>query len=85
MNQSQLVKQRTEIIFEFIVQYKRNFDGCSPSFREMRNAAGLASTSGVWGYLEKLEEQNRIMVHRNFSRHIEVIGGRWKYTAGDRG
>lgn len=67
-------------IFDFIVQFKREHDGNSPSIREIMDACGLHSTSYVASTLDKLVADGRLMIgrHKNDFRMIFVIGGAWE-------
>jgi SOS-response transcriptional repressor LexA len=70
-------------IFGFIKAYKQDHDGNSPTIREIGEASGIASTSLVLFYLNKLEKQGLIrrpepeFGHR-FAATIEVVGGLWR-------
>lgn len=41
-------------IYDFIVSYKMEHDGNSPSYREIANGCGLASTNSVHAYVHAL-------------------------------
>lgn len=73
-----------EKLFDFIVAYKVEHDGNSPTYREMMAATGLTSTSMVAWHLEKLEDAGLIERPQQVgnSRVIEVVGGRWEYDRG---
>lgn len=68
-----------EKLFDFIVAYKVEHDGNSPTYREMMAATGLTSTSMVAWHLEKLEAEGLIERPQQVgnSRVIEVVGGEW--------
>jgi len=68
-----------EKLMAFIVAYKQDHDGNSPTYREMMAATGLSSTSMVAYHLEKLEQDGLIERPQSVgnSRVIEVAGGRW--------
>ncbi|MGA2504236.1 MAG: hypothetical protein ABSG01_09120 [Anaerolineales bacterium] len=73
-------------VFAFIVSYKQNHDGNSPTIREIGEAVGVNSTSLVLFYLNKLEKQGRIRrpepkIGERFAANIEVIGGKWDAPA----
>ena len=63
----------------FIIGYKKQHDGNSPTYREIMQATGVSSTSTVAYHLERLEVAGVIerpqMVGN--ARIIEVVGGRW--------
>lgn len=67
-------------IFRFIVGYKESYDGNSPSLRKIGNAVGINSTAWVNYYLDRLEDEGRIIRrHDGTTGQIEVVGGRWVY------
>lgn len=73
-------KPSLELIFDFILKYKRTHDGCSPSIREIQRNCNIHSTSRVSYYLHKLAADNKIIYHADGrSRSLEVIGGKWSY------
>jgi SOS-response transcriptional repressor LexA len=66
-----MTKQQRDLltfIDEFIIE-----NGYSPSFREMQDALGLKSKSGVFRLLRGLEEQGRIRRLHYRKRALEVI------------
>jgi hypothetical protein len=78
---------RTEQVFKFIVDYKHAHDGNSPTMREIMAGCKISTTSLIFFYLNKLEEQGFIRRFeppngsRSFAK-IEVIGGKWIYLGG---
>jgi repressor LexA len=68
-------------VFNYIVEYKRENDGNSPTIRDICAAVGFSSTSYVNYILEKLEHFEFIMRDKAKSRGISVIGGHWSYIA----
>ena len=70
-----------EDIFDFIVRWKRNHDGNSPSLSQIMTHCKITSKSVVVYILEKLESQQKIIrVGPKYERRIQVVGGRWDYT-----
>jgi SOS-response transcriptional repressor LexA len=68
-------------IFDWIVKYKREHDGNSPSLREMMRACGIVSTSTMTSRIDEMEAQGLIaLAGRGKSRCIVVIGGEWRFT-----
>ncbi len=64
-------------IFDYIVQFKKEHDGCPPSMRQIANTLGL-STSVIFDHLNGLAALG--MIKRDVkgqSRMIEVVGGVW--------
>jgi SOS-response transcriptional repressor LexA len=71
-----------EAVFDFIVAYKREHDGNSPTIREIMLACGISSTSMVVFYLNKLERRGIIrrpepVFGARYANGIEVVGGKW--------
>ncbi len=62
----------------FIVDYKAENDGLSPTVREIADGVGVVSSSTVFYMLAKLEELGVIRYHGR-SRGIIVVGGCWSY------
>lgn len=67
-------------IYQFILEYKREHDGNSPTFREIRQACQISSTSMVSYYLRQLEAETKISLQPG-TRSIAVVGGEWRLTA----
>lgn len=76
---------KTDMMFRLIVEYKRRFDGISPSIRELTIGCGLSSTSMGEFYLKKLEEQQKIKRMPGVSRGIMVVGGEWRHILSPNG
>jgi len=71
------MKHRTQTLYRFIIRYKREHDGNSPSTREIAGYLGT-STSVVNYHLDKLEQQCLISrTGDSQSRSIAVAGARW--------
>ena len=75
-----------EEIYNYIVMYKCQNDGNSPSMRQIALRCGLASTSQVDYYLNMLEVQNKIRRTDKGDgvdnrRQIAVVGGQWRIKA----
>ena len=70
-------------IFDFIVTYKRNHDGNSPTGREIMDACNISSTSMVDFYLNELAKKGKIerLGGKGASRNIRVVGGSWTFPA----
>lgn len=71
-----------EIVFEFLVQYKRQHDGNTPSTREIAETCCL-STSAVNYHLTWLELEDRIRVSRDGRRRVEIVGGIWELSTSE--
>jgi SOS-response transcriptional repressor LexA len=66
-------------IFDFIVAYKKEHDGNSPTSREIMDATYVSSTSVVHYHLYVLERDGKIIQNRRTSRSIEIVGGTWTF------
>jgi SOS-response transcriptional repressor LexA len=68
-------------VYQFIVAFKRDHDGVSPSISEIQKDCGLSSTSVVRSYLQELERLGMIVCKysqgKSLSRMIQVVGGSW--------
>jgi DNA-binding transcriptional regulator YhcF (GntR family) len=69
-----------DLVYQYIVEYKRQHDGLSPSITEMARALSMNRTTARYHVL-MLEHEGRIrLVGR---RAIQVIGGAWDLPEGD--
>ena len=66
-------------VFDFIVKFKADNDGVSPSYREIMEACDISSFSHVKYLLGKLAAGGRISLGDGKSRTIYVTGGQWQY------
>ena len=66
-------------IFNWIVEYKTQHDGNSPTHRELMRACHMSSLSVVAYTLRRLERAGKITLagQRAQTRRIVVIGGEW--------
>ena len=73
-----MISERQRNIFEFIVDFKSNNDGNSPTIREIVEGCGISSTSVVNYNLLKLAEFGIIgLSSSGAARKISIPGGRW--------
>lgn len=70
-------EERKEAVFKFILEYKKKYDGNSPTFREIVNNTDLTSVSMTTFYLKQLEEDGLILIRHNRNRSIIVVDGKW--------
>lgn len=69
---------RTQEIYDFIVEYMISTCGLPPTLREIMTACGVGSSSDVRRHLEMLERDGLIELYKGrVSRGIKVIGGEW--------
>ena len=71
------MKNKAKEVLEFIIAYKSEHDGVSPSFREIGEACGMVSTSTVAYYLASLRADGILDFQDGVPRSIEVMSGRW--------
>lgn len=75
-------KKTREQVYDFIVWYKNEYDGISPSLVEIMEAVKLNSKSPVHGHIESLIEEGRLARHPHAepkaARCLIVVGGKWK-------
>lgn len=70
-------------VYDFIVSYKADHDGCAPTTREIVAALGLHTNSAVVTHLAALQRAGRIRLDAaGRARRIEVVGGKWSPPAG---
>ena len=67
-------------VLRFIVDFKREHDGNSPTLREIGAGCGISSTSVVVHLLKRLEKIGKIEISGdNEARSIVVVGGKWTF------
>jgi SOS-response transcriptional repressor LexA len=66
-------------LFNYIVEFKRTNDGCSPTYRQLRDGCGISSTSVVTYWLGVLERDGLIERSTDEARAIRVVGAEWVY------
>lgn len=66
-------------VLDFIITYKTNNDGNSPTMREISKGSGVKSTSNVDYILNQLEDGGFITRVSDSARSIIVTGGHWHY------
>lgn len=64
-------------VLKFIIKFKKDNDGISPTVREIRDALGYLSTSTIAHYIDCLKTHGYIEVDWQKSRFIKVVGGQW--------
>jgi len=69
--------QSLDAVYDYIVRYKLQCDGLSPTVRDIRAAINLSSTSIANHILAVLEDQGRIKRIPNKAAGIMVTGGHW--------
>jgi hypothetical protein len=70
-----------ELVYWFVIRYKTEHDGNSPSVREIAEGIAVNSTSLVKYYLRNLENDGLLLVEGPIgkSRCIQVVGGKWEF------
>jgi SOS-response transcriptional repressor LexA len=71
-------KYKPNKVFEFIVDFKKDHDGNSPTVREIAKKCKISSISTVSFILDELDESGKIkLLNNGQSRQIHVVGGSW--------
>jgi hypothetical protein len=70
-----------ELVYDFLIQYKQQHDGNSPTTREIADGCHL-SPGTVNYHLTRLEIDRRIYVAGDRRRNIEIVGGAWSMQSG---
>jgi len=67
----------SDLVYAFLVRYKQDHDGNSPSIREIAEACKLV-VSGVQIQLARLMMEGKIVIaEQGRSRSIEIVGAPW--------
>ena len=69
--------RRDDALYDFIVAYKRNYGGRSPTRSELAAALGLKAQSNVQNQLNRLAAAGRIVLEEGSARSIAIPGERW--------
>lgn len=68
--------QTRDAIFKYLIDFKFNNDGLSPTIRDIMEACGLRSSSQVSYHLRALQQMGRLSLRR---QGIVISGGKWIY------
>jgi SOS-response transcriptional repressor LexA len=71
------LSERAQRVFDFILHYKRENDGASPSLDEILAGAKISSKSMAKFYIDELVRFKKI--RRKGTRNLFVYGGRWTF------
>jgi repressor LexA len=71
------ITRTSQDVLDYIVQYKTDAGGASPSIREIGDGCNLQSTSAVHYHLRLLEQVGLIERDPRQARNIRVIGESW--------
>lgn len=70
-------------IFQFIVSYKEEHDGNSPTFRCIEKEFSMSRSSLTRYILNRLEKDGKILLYKDGAKtKIKVVGGHWYYDRG---
>jgi SOS-response transcriptional repressor LexA len=70
---------KSEVVYRYIISYKIEHDGNSPSVRLIAKDCHISSTSLVAHYLDKLISKGMIEISNDTESHkIMVKGGSWR-------
>ena len=66
-------------ILEYIIGYKKEYDGLSPSLRDIMAYFDISSTCVASHVLKALESEGKIIFKDKYiSRGYMVVGGEWR-------
>jgi SOS-response transcriptional repressor LexA len=68
--------KRDQTVLNYIIRYKSEHDGNSPSLRQIMAACKVSSTSVMVNILQRLERAGLIALGGRY-RQIYVTGGKW--------
>lgn len=63
-------------IYEYILDYKSDHDGCSPTIREICGDLDINSTAIPFHYINRMIERGLL---NRIDRKLCVVGGKWRY------
>lgn len=72
--------EKLDMLRDYVVRYKTDNDGLSPTIRQMRDEFAISSTSVTAYYLQRLIDQGRLYRVRSEANTtgLGVPGGRWE-------
>ena len=73
------ISLRQKAILAFIIRFKRDSGGDSPTIREIGRAVGITSSAVVAHHMDALEERGLITRPDGKARRITIPGGKWTY------
>lgn len=76
-----MIGDRNNLVVQFIIDYKLNHDGCSPSLKEIADAV-YVSEQTVSNTLRELERHGKLKLNIGVSRAIEVLPSFMAYYNG---
>ncbi len=80
MSSSQRLHPTAEAVYRFIVRFKRQYAGESPTRREIGAGVGISTPSIVSHHLDMLERAGRIWrPKRGKARMIAIPGSHWEF------
>lgn len=76
-----MIGDRNNLVFQFIIDYKLNHDGCAPTREEIIDGVHISEGS-VYNALKELEKQGKLNLNLGKSRAIEILPSFMAYYAG---
>lgn len=73
-----LTRTQADRVMDFIIQYKAQHDGNSPTMREIGQAIDIPSTSRIRCLLKVLVSDGLIKLDERHNRSIRVVGAFWR-------
>lgn len=74
-----MLSDRHRAVLDFIIGYKGDNDGNSPSIRDIVENCQVRSTSHAGKILKKLQDHGLIRFTPKQARTIRVVGGKWVF------
>ena len=71
------MNEKQKKVYDCLVDFKREHDGCTPSYAHIAEKTGIESKGTINYTLNALEEAGHIRRPYHFAQHIEIVGGRW--------
>jgi len=77
------VRPTSELIFQFLVDYKRQHDGNTPSTHDLAEGCSVSISTANY-HLTQLQLKNRIRILEQRPRQIEIMGGTWGFDSQEK-
>lgn len=75
------IERKLDMVHRYIINYKIEHDGISPTIRQVMEGLDISSTSVTSYYIKRLIDEGRLYHVRDESNTsgLGVTGGRWEY------
>jgi SOS-response transcriptional repressor LexA len=75
-----LKEEQQQKLLTYIIEYKRKWNGNSPSYREMMAHMAMDNTGQLLVVLQALAKQEKIILPAGIARSIIIPGTAWDYV-----